>query len=235
MFKEYLIDLYHSDVFRSNYLITSADLQLLTRKRKGGLKEIVFVGMSKISDYALPDIMTILSPNLSLDDMENNCMNRSIFLWCIIPAWLILLGGCGSRQADVRSLQYPPTEKVETVFQISRIPDSCRVFAHLFVTMPGGYTGKQFVEAVSEEAKSRGADIILVGHSRECTTGNELDFTYYGPDREYKIREWPAWSYGFEEWQEQGAWANIGYQEWGDSEIRYDFPILMQVVFVRCQ
>lgn len=162
-------------------------------------------------------------------------MNKSVFLWCLIPAWLILLGGCGSRDADVRSLQYPPTEKVETVFQTSRIPDSCRVFAHLFATMPAGYTGKQFVEAVSGEAKAKGADIILVGHSRECTTETGLNFTYYGPDREYRIREWPAWNYGFDEWREQGAWANIGFQEWGNGDIMYDYPILMQVVFVRCR
>ncbi|MDW7771511.1 MAG: hypothetical protein SCH71_01345 [Desulfobulbaceae bacterium] len=161
-------------------------------------------------------------------------MNRSV-LPCLMAAGCILLSGCGALDNSVHSLQYPATDKVETVFQKSRIPESCRVFAHLFVNMPAGYSGEQFVAAVSEEAMSKGADMMLIGHSRQCTTETKLKFSYYGPDREYRIREWPAWSYGFEEWQQQGAWANIGYSEWGDSTIHYDYPILMQVVFVRCQ
>lgn len=132
-------------------------------------------------------------------------------------------------------MQYPPTEKVKTVFLTSQVPDSCRVFAHLLVNMPAGYTGQQFVAAVSEEAKAKGADMMLIGQSRQCTTETDLNFKYYGPDREYKIRNWPAWSYGFEEWNEQGAWANIGYKEWGSGTVHYDYPILMQVVFIRCQ
>lgn len=162
-------------------------------------------------------------------------MNKIVFILCMMSAFTTLLTGCGSHDNSVQSIEYPPTEKVEAVFQKNRIPDSCRVFANLYATMPAGYTGQQFVDAVSGEAKSKGADIILIGHSRQCTTESELDFTYYGPDREYKIREWPGWSYGFEEWQEQGEWTGIGYKEWGNSEVRYDYPILMQVVFVRCQ
>ncbi|MDH3330060.1 MAG: hypothetical protein OEM01_12575 [Desulfobulbaceae bacterium] len=162
-------------------------------------------------------------------------MNRVIFTLCVMSAFITILTGCGSHDNNVQSIEYPPTDRVEAVFQKNRVPDSCRVFANLYATMPAGYTGQQFVEAVSDEAKSKGADMILIGHARQCTTESELDFTYYGPDREYKIREWPGWSYGFEEWQEQGEWTAIGYKEWGNSEVCYDYPILMQVVFVRCQ
>lgn len=163
-------------------------------------------------------------------------MKRCALISCMAAVAIItILTGCGSKDNAVHSIQYPPTDKVETVFQKSGIPDSCRVFAHLFANMPAGYTGQQFVEAVSDEARSKGADMILIGHSRQCTTETELNFTYYGPGREYRIREWPAWSYGFEDWHEQGAWANIGYKEWGNSSIHYDYPVLMQVVFVRCQ
>jgi hypothetical protein len=147
-----------------------------------------------------------------------------------------ILSGCGFHDNDsVQTITYPPTDKVEAVFQKSRVPASCRVFANLYATMPAGSSGQQFVEAVSDEARSKGADIILVGQSRQCTTESELNFTYYGSNREYKIRDWPGWSYGFEEWQEQGDWTGIGYKEWGSNDIHYDYPILLQVAFVRCQ
>ena len=161
-------------------------------------------------------------------------MGRYI-LTCIAAALIVFLSGCGSHDPGFQGMQYPPTEKVEPIFLKSKIPDSCRVFAHLFVTMPAGYTGKDFVSAVKKEAKAKGADMVLVGQSRQCTTETALDFTYYGPDREYKIREWPGWNFGFEDWEEQGEWASIGYQEWGDSNLRFDYPIVMQVIFVRCQ
>lgn len=153
----------------------------------------------------------------------------------MVLASLVLLSGCGSHDPGYQGMQYPATEKVEPVFMKSQIPQSCRVFAHLFVTMPPQYTGKDFVAAVTEEAKAKGADMMLIGQSRQCTSGSELDFTYYGPDREYLIRDWPGWNFGFEDWEEQGEWASIGYSEWGSSEVRYDYPIVMQTIFLRCQ
>lgn len=161
-------------------------------------------------------------------------MKKKFTILSIILITVSLMTGCASNDAGLKAIQYPPTDKVETIFQKKDIPESCRVFSHLFVNMPAGYTGAQFVEAVSKEAESKGADMILIGQSRQCTTESELRFNYYGPDHEYKIRDWPAWSYGFEDWHEQGAWANIGYNEWGDGSIFFDYPILMQVVFLRC-
>jgi hypothetical protein len=162
-------------------------------------------------------------------------MKKILFCLSLISACGLLAAGCGSRDAGVQTAEFPPTDKVETVFQAERIPDSCRVFAQLFATMPASYTGARFAEAVRGEAMAKGADMVLIGHSRQSTGEDDLQFTYYGPGREYRIREWPPWRYGFEKWQEQGAWANIGYMEWGNSDIYYDYPILMQVAFVRCQ
>jgi hypothetical protein len=162
-------------------------------------------------------------------------MNKNIIVSGILLLVLSLLTACASSDSGVQGKTYPPTDKVEPVFLKSQIPDSCRVFAHLFVTMPAGYTGQDFVKEVSAEAKSKGADMILIGQSRQCTTDTELKFTYYGPDREYRISEWPGWNFGFEEWEEQGEWAGIGYQEWGNSSVRFDYPIDMQVVFLRCR
>jgi hypothetical protein len=152
----------------------------------------------------------------------------------LAPAGLLLLAACAGPEVSTPGLSYPPTEKVEAVFQRTQVPEQCRVYAQLFTTLPAGYSGRQFVEVLSAEAKSRGADMMLIGQSRQCPDEAEMAFTYFGPDREYKIKEWPGWNYGFEEWQKQGDWANIGFNEWGNDSVRFDFPVVMQVVFLRC-
>lgn len=167
--------------------------------------------------------------------MESEKMNKKLILTGILLAVVSLLTACASSDSGVKGIHYPSTDKVEPVFQKSQIPESCRVFAHLFVTMPAQYTGQDFVKEVSAEAKSKGADMMLIGQSRQCTTETDLTFTYYGPDREYKIRDWPGWNFGFDEWEEQGEWASIGYKEWGSGNVRYDYPIVMQAIFLRCQ
>ena len=162
-------------------------------------------------------------------------MNKNVLPLVIIPAVSALLTACVSSDPNAGGVHYAPTDKVEAVFQKNLIPDSCRVFAQLFVTMPARYTGQDFVKEVSAEAQSKGADMMLVGQSRQCTTATGMNFTYYGPDREYRIREWPGWNFGFEEWQAQGEWTGMGYKEWGNGSVCYDYPIVMQVVFLRCQ
>lgn len=124
---------------------------------------------------------------------------------------------------------------VETIFQVSQSPSTCRVFAHLFVTMPEGMTTRDFSDRIAAEAKSKGADLMLIGQARQCTTESSLNYAYYGPDREYSVREWPGWSYGFEEWADQGSWATVGYDEWQKGDVHFDYPVVMQVVFLRCQ
>jgi hypothetical protein len=101
--------------------------------------------------------------------------------------------------------------------------------------MPANMTTSDFAARISEEAKSRGADMMLIGHSRQCTTESSLSFTDYGPDREYPVAEWPGWNFGFKEWGKQGDWASIGYNEWMNGDIHYDYPIVMQVVLLRCR
>lgn len=162
-------------------------------------------------------------------------MDKDVLICAMVMAALIIMTGCGSHEAVFRGKEYPPTEKVETVFMKSQIPAPCRVFAHLFATMPAGYRGSDFAAAVAEEARVRGADMMLVGQSRQCTTGNSLAFDYYGPDREYRVRDWPGWTYGFDDWARQGDWTGIGYNEWGNPDIYFDYPIVMQIVLLRCQ
>jgi hypothetical protein len=146
-----------------------------------------------------------------------------------------MLSACAGGETGYSGITYPETDKVVPVFQKSRVPDSCRVFAQLFATMPAGYSGADFVAAVSQEARSKGAEMMYIGQSRQCTTETSLTYTYYGPEQEYPIRDWPGWNYGSSQWQEQGEWCSIGYLEWGDSEVRFDYPVVMQVAFLRCR
>ena len=153
----------------------------------------------------------------------------------VMAVAVFLLSACASSKSGGKAVQYPATDQVTPIFQINQAPVSCRVFAHLFATMPANMTTGDFAAQVSEEAKSNGADMMLIGQSRQCTTESSLNYTYYGPDREYKVKEWPGWSFGFYEWGEQGSWASIGHDEWMKSDVHYDYPIVMQIVFLRCQ
>lgn len=159
--------------------------------------------------------------------------NKQLML-CFMAVVVFLLSACASSDSGDITVKYPPTVQVAPIFQISQAPASCRVFAHLFATMPANMTTSDFASRISEEAKSWGAEMMLIGQSRQCTTESSLNYSYYGPDREYGINEWPGWSFGFDEWGEQGNWANIGYDEWLKSDVHYDYPIVMQVVFLRC-
>jgi len=162
-------------------------------------------------------------------------MRNKQFMLSLLAVAVFLLSACASSDTGPAGIRYPPTEQVEPIFQISHAPGSCRVFAHLFATMPATMAMSDFAGRISEEAKSRGADMMLIGRSRQCTTESSLSFTDYGPDREYTVAEWPGWSFGFKEWGKQGDWASIGYNEWMDSEIHYDYPVVMQVVLLRCR
>ncbi|HBI15733.1 MAG TPA: hypothetical protein DDY20_09510 [Desulfobulbaceae bacterium] len=154
---------------------------------------------------------------------------------CLAFLTLLVLAACAGKETSPSGISYPPTDKVESLFRLAQVPEQCRVFAQLFVTLPAQHTGQQFVEAISTEAQARGADMMLIGQSRQSNTVSELAFTYYGPDREYRINDWPGWNFGFEEWRKQGAWANIGYEEWGNGQVRFDYPVVLQVALLRCR
>ena len=149
---------------------------------------------------------------------------------------LLLLGACsGHDNTGYAGKQYQPTEKVDTVYQVGQIPKSCHVTAHILATIPPNFSGQNFADAIGDEAKLRGADIVLVGQSRRSEGAEKLSFVYYGPVVEYNISQWAGWSYGYEEWEDQGEWVNIGFTEWGNSSIEYDYPVMMQLVFLRCR
>lgn len=162
-------------------------------------------------------------------------LNKMSMLWCI-GVMLLLLGACsGHDTTSFAGKQYKPTEKVETVYQVGQIPKSCRVTAHVLATLPPKFSGQNFADAIADEAKLRGGDIILVGQSRRSEDEEQLSFTYYGPVLEYNISQWAGWSFGYEKWEDQGEWVNIGYTEWGNGSIEFDYPVVMQLAFLRCR
>ena len=132
-------------------------------------------------------------------------------------------------------IEFPASEKAVPAFQAQQVPVSCRVFAHLLVHIPEGYTGKTLARTVEAEAMKRGADMLLIGGTRQASDNQEPAFSYYGPAQPYKCRDhWSGWKFAYDEWVEQGEWVSMGYNEWGNPDSRFSAPLLMQAAFLRC-
>ena len=167
---------------------------------------------------------------------EGKQMGSSVrfFMCCVV--FLFFLSGCGDKEIpQYTGVQYPPTTTVIPSFQVDQIPVSCRVFSHLLVWLPAGMNGQQVASSVEEEAKTRGAEMVLLGESRQAKDERGLQFVYYGPAEEYKCRDrWCGWKFGFEEWTNLGDWVNLGYKEWGNKDVVLSAPVVMQAAFLRC-
>ncbi len=160
-----------------------------------------------------------------------------ISLIALIVAGFCLLAGCGDKDPNAYSGKiYEPTQRIATAFQYTQVPDPCRVFAELLVAFPANQSGLDLQQAVFKEAREKGADLILVGQTRLRDDNDELQFIYYGPQKEYLCSQnWCGWKYGYDEWKKQGEWTSIGLPEWGDQEIRFEEQLMMQVAFLRCR
>ncbi len=157
------------------------------------------------------------------------------FLMCCVTV-LFFLTGCGDKEIpQYTGVHYPATDTVIPGFQVHQIPVSCRVFAHLLVWLPAGMNGQQIARSVEKEAKSRGAEMVLLGESRQAGDDRGLQFVYYGPAEEYACRDnWCGWKFGFEEWGRLGNWFTLGYREWGNTKVVLPVPVVMQAAFLRC-
>ncbi len=134
-----------------------------------------------------------------------------------------------------KGIKYPPSDKVVPTFQDKQVPVSCRVFAHLLVHIPEGSTGKALAQAVEAEAMTRGADMLLLGGTRQANDNQGPAFSYYGPAQPYKCRDnWSGWKFAYEEWVNQGEWVAMGYNEWGNPDARFNSPLVIQTAFLRC-
>ena len=136
-----------------------------------------------------------------------------------------------------KGINYPSSDKVVPTFQDQQVPVSCRVFAHLLVYIPEGSTGKALARAIEAEAMTRGADMLLVGGTRQANDdqGQAPAFSYYGPAHPYKCRDnWSGWKFAYEQWVNQGEWVAMGYNEWGNPDAPFNAPLIIQAAFLRC-
>ena len=157
------------------------------------------------------------------------------YLLCYVM-FLVLVSGCGGKEKPVyQGLQYPATGKVIPRFQADQVPVSCRVFAHLLVWLPTGSNGQYIARAIEEEARSKGAEMVLLGGTRQAEDDRGLEFTYYGPSHEYICRDkWCGWKFGYQDWSQQGKWVSFGFNEWGNDAARFATPLVVQAAFLRC-
>jgi hypothetical protein len=131
---------------------------------------------------------------------------------------------------------YPATNKIAIAFQARQVAPSCRVFAQALVRLPANLSAKDIENIILGEAGKRGADQVLIGQSRQSEDDDGVRFLYYGPEKEYLCSEqWEGWKFGYELWEEQGEWVNIGYGEWGKANLSFETPMIMQAAMLRCQ
>jgi len=152
---------------------------------------------------------------------------------------LLLLSACASSQneeAAFKGINYPPTSQVRYIFQPGQADPACRIFAQALVSFPAGTNGAAMRQQLGDEAKKHGAEMVLIGQSRQMEEANEMQFIYYGPNKEYLCNtQWCGWKFGYDIWDEQGNYVNIGYKEWGNSTVQFAFPVLLQAAYLRCQ
>lgn len=158
---------------------------------------------------------------------------------------LAAVSGCGVQkyvglEGDDRTVysgpMYPATSKIAIAFQPAQVGKSCRVFAEALAQFPANATGKDIESAVLGEAGKRGAEQVLIGRSRQAEDDEGLQFLYFGPTHEYLCADQcGGWRFGYEFWEKQGEWVSLGYGQWGKSEARFESPLVMQLVMLRCQ
>ena len=149
---------------------------------------------------------------------------------------LMALSSCGGHDLSYTGATYPASNQVTKVFQTTEVPKSCRVFAEVLAILPANQSGKEIEQAVFAEAGQRGADMVLIGQSRQYDDDDGPQFLYFGPKREYPFTDqWRGWRFGYALWEKQGDWLNIGYAELGNSAAHYETPVIMQLAMLKCR
>lgn len=148
-----------------------------------------------------------------------------------------LLTGCWSSSATYEGITFPKTTNSRVTFQEEGVPSDCSAFAHVMMNSKLQSTGKDIASAMHKEAEEKGANLVLVGISREMPD-EELEenrFDYYGPEYAYSFeRTWLGWKFGFDEWDEAGSLTGLGIDSWGNGDITYDNSLIIQAVFLHC-
>ncbi len=162
-------------------------------------------------------------------------MLRSLQLFLPMVYLLGLLACGGPDWTQYTGPEYPPTKMIATTFQPNQVGPSCKVFAELLVRLPADLSGKEIRDIILSEAGARGANQVMIGQARTSEDDDGVEFLYYGPEQEYPCPlEWHGWKFGYALWEKQKEWVNLGYNEWGSTDTRFDRPLVVQAVFLRC-
>jgi len=130
-----------------------------------------------------------------------------------------------------------PTSRVEISFNERQIPDQCRVFSHLIISIPAKLTEKEIKTGVEQFAMSHGADYLLVGMARESDSETEsISFQTFGPVTPYSFKKrWAGWKFGFSEWNSGGPLVGYGYDNTSGDNAAFDVPVDVQAALLTCQ
>ncbi|RUM39139.1 MAG: hypothetical protein DSY57_01595, partial [Desulfobulbus sp.] len=102
-------------------------------------------------------------------DLSENSMKRQRASFLLLFCSLLLLSACGGKEVNPYAFHgptYPPTDQVQYIFQATQAAPECRVFAELLVSIPAGTDGAAMRAKLDQEAKTHGADMVLIGHAR---------------------------------------------------------------------
>lgn len=158
---------------------------------------------------------------------------RQLVVWAVML--LILVGCADTAPSNDFKPHYPQTAEVDVFFQAGQAEASCRVFAELFAFFPADVSAATIATVLMDEARARGAHVLLIGQSRESAKDEGLYMLYLGPQREYAIdRGWSNWTNGYDIWKKQLDWRSLGHGEWGREDILYPVPLAVQAALLRC-
>ncbi len=149
----------------------------------------------------------------------------------------LLLSGCFFGTAEYEGLRFPQTTSSEIAFQEQSIPGDCSAFAHLLMNSRMNSSGKDLSDAILQEAEDKGANLVLIGMTREMVKKNlkANRFDYYGPEYAYNFNKtWQGWKFGFKEWHNADGLVGLDAAIWGNSDISFNSSLLIQAVFLRC-
>ncbi len=162
--------------------------------------------------------------------------HRLLYIFLFVS--LLTLVGCSSKKVIYSGITYPYTTSVKFTFQEPAIPRECKVFSHAIISTPAVTHNLDIKNAISEDAKGKGADLVFVGLARTIQKGDAPDaFTFraYGPKKEYPFtRKWVEWEFGFKEWSKGDELINLGYDNYNNPDVTYESGIMIKHVLLKC-